>query len=241
MTLQLDSPFTPIGSSETYIGDIGDHGNKNADFQMLVDPQADVKAYEIPLTIDYFDSAGDKYTINKTIGIALDGTPELQVFLERNDPLAAGGKGRVTVSLVNKGFAAVKFLSIKLLPTDSYDVTLPAESYIGDLDSDATVTQDFEVSVKKNTSSGTMPLRIQLNYKETNSNDDQVETSDLDVNVLSAQDYAAGQPSNSISMVITALEILIGLIAAVLILSFAGRLMSPKNNARRSHSEKEGI
>ena len=240
VTMQLDSPFTPIGSSERYIGDIGDHGSKNADFQMLVDPQADVKAYEIPLSIDYFDSAGDKYTVNKTIGIALDGKPELQVFLERNDLLVAGGKGRVTVSIVNKGFAAVKFLSIKLLPTDNYDVTLPAESYIGDLDSDATVTQDFSISVKKNTSSGTMPLRIQLNYKETNSNDNQVETSDLDVNILSAQDYAAGQPSGSMSMLITALEILMGLLAAALILSFLRRLMSPKNNARRNHSEKEG-
>jgi hypothetical protein len=223
LTADLSTPFTPIGSSERFIGSIGKHEKKDASFRLLVDSQADVKAYEIPLTIDYFDSAGIKYSINKTIGLALNGKPQLQLFLERNDPLAPGTTGRVTLSIVNKGFAEVKFLSIKLLPTENYDVILPAESYIGNLDSDATVTQDYEISVNKNASAGTIPLNVQLQYKETNSNTDQIVSSDLNVNVLSAQEYSAKQSPGSMSMLITGLEALMVLVALFLIASFVSR------------------
>ena len=239
VTAQLSTPFTPIGSSERYLGAIGQHGKKDASFQLSVDSSADVKSYAIPLLIDYFDDAGTKYTINKTIGLALDGKPDLQVFLERNDPLTPGGKGRVTVSVVNKGFAEVKFLSVSLLPTESYDLTLPAESYIGNLDSDATVTQDFDITVNKNTSSGTMPLKVQLKYKETNSNADTVESSDIPVGVLSAQDYAAGHQPGSLSMVISGLEILMGLIVVALIASFVFRPGAGQKSKAGGLSEKE--
>jgi len=239
ITAQLASPFTPIGSSERYIGLIGNHETKDASFQLLVDSQADVKAYEIPLTIDYFDSAGAKYTVNKTIGLALDGKPQLQLFLERNDPLTPGGTGRVTVSIVNKGFAEVKFLSIKLLPTENYGVSLPAESYVGNLDSDATVTEDYEISVNKNASTGTIHLKVRLQYKETNSNADQIVSSDLDVNVLSAQEYSAKQPSGDMSTLIVGLEVLIAIIAVVLIISFVLRGSGQKSKGARSLSEKE--
>jgi hypothetical protein len=240
VTAQLSSPFTPIGSSERYIGAIGKHEKKDASFQLLVDSQADVKAYEIPLTIDYFDSAGTKYSIKKTIGLALDGKPQLQLFLERNDYLAPGSTGRVTVSIVNKGFAEVRFLSIKLLPTENYAVSLPSESYVGNLGSDATVTEDYEISVNKNASTGTIPLRVRLQYKETNSNVDQIVSSDIDVNVLSAQDYSAKQPSGSMSALITGIEVLMGLLAAALIVSFVFRSGAGKKyKGAKSLSEKE--
>ena len=240
VTAQLSSPFTPIGSSERYIGALGNHATKDASFQLLVDSQADVKAYVIPLTIDYFDSAGTKYSVQKTIGIALDGKPQLQLFLERNDPLAPGSTGRITLSIVNKGFAEVKFLSIKLLPTENYGVTLPAESYVGNLDSDATVTQDYEISVNKNASAGTIPLKVRLQYKETNSNADQIVTSDLDVNVLSAQDYSAKQSTGSMSTLITGLEILMVLVGVFLIVSFATRSGSgQRSKGAKTLSDKE--
>lgn len=240
VTAQLSSPFTPIGSSERFIGTIGNHEAKDVSFRLLVDSQADVKAYVIPLTVDYFDSAGTKYSINKTIGLALDGKPQLQLFLERNDPLTPGSTGRVTVSIVNKGFAEVKFLSIRLLPTENYAVSLPAESYVGNLDSDATVTEDYEISVNKNASSGTIPLKLRLQYKETNSNVDQVVTSDVDVTVLSAQEYSAKQPSGGMSLLITVLEVLMVLVALGLIVSFFSKSGAGKKpRGSKALSERE--
>ena len=232
VTMQLASPFTPIGSPESYVGTVGDHGKADVDFQLQVDSAADVKAYVIPLTIDYFDAAGTKYTVTKTIGLELSGKPDLQIFLERNDALTPGGTGIVTISIVNKGLTEVKFLSVKLLPTDNYDTTPPAEAYIGNLDSDATVTQDYVVAVKKGASPGAMPLKIQLKYKEANSNDDSIETADVDVNVLSAKDYAAMQPSSTMPMLITIGEALIGIVVVVLVLSFVFRSKPSAKNSR---------
>jgi hypothetical protein len=233
VTAELSSPFTPIGSSERYIGAIGKHEKKDASFRMLVDSSADVKAYEVPLTIDYFDSAGTKYTVKKTIGLALDGKPQLQLFLERSDPMTPGSTGRVTVSIVNKGFAEVKFLSVRLLPSENYGVSLPAESYIGNLGSDATVTEDYEITVNKNASAGTIPLKLRLQYKESNSNADQIVSSDLDINVLSGQEYSSKQSTGGMSMLITGLEALMVLIVLFLVVSFVSR------SGQRSKADKE--
>ncbi|MFZ2456137.1 MAG: hypothetical protein WAX07_06650 [Candidatus Altiarchaeia archaeon] len=240
VTAQLSSPFTPIGSSERFIGDIGKHGKEDVSFRLLVDSQADVKAYEIPLTIEYFDAAGVKYAVKKTIGLALDGKPELQLFLERSDLLAPGTTGRVTLSVVNKGYAEVKFLSVGLLPTENYAVSLPAESYVGNLGSDATVTEDYEITVNKNASSGTIPLTVRLQYKETNSNVDQIVLSDVDVNVLSGQEYSARQSSGSVSPLIMGLEGLMALVALGLIVSFLSRSGAQKSKAVKALPEKEG-
>ena len=240
-TLQLTNPFTPIGSSERFIGAVGDHEQKDASFRFLVDSKAGVKAYEIPLSIDFFDAAGAKHTLQKTIGIALDGRPELQLFLQRADALTPGNSGRVTVRLVNKGFAGVNFLSIKLLPTNDYDVTAPTDAYVGDLDSDATATQDYEITLKKNATAGTLPLKLELRYKEANSKADHVEAVDLPINVLSAGDYAAKQPTGSMSLPILISEALIALVVVYLVISIASKAIGGRTNgARSSLSEKEG-
>jgi len=46
---------------------------------------------------------------------------------------------------VNKGFAQVKFLNLKMLSTENYDVTSATEAYVGNLDSDSSDSQDFQI------------------------------------------------------------------------------------------------
>ena len=227
ITLDFSAPFTAIGSSERYIGAFASHDTKEIDFQASVDSTADIKAYDIPLTIEYFDLAGTKQTIQKSIGIQVDGKPEIKAILEKTDLFTAGTKGTVTVTVVNKGFAQVKFLNLKMLSTENYDVTSATEAYVGNLDSDSTDSQDFQIQMKNGISAGNIPLKFEITYKEQNSNVDIINPVDLQVNILSMQDYASKQPTgNAQSLIITAVGGLIGLIVVIVVLWFVYKLVT---------------
>lgn len=226
VTLNFDSPFTAIGSSEIYIGQFKSKESKSLIFQASVDSAADIKSYNIPVSIDYFDQAGVKHSTQKSIGMQVDGKPEIKVFLEKTDLFTEGTKGMITVTVVNKGFAQVKFLNLKLLPTENYDVTSSNEVYIGNLDSDATDSQEFEIQLVNNVSSGKMPIRFEVSYKEQNSNLDHIDPVNLELSVLSMQEYAQKQPTGSpVSILIAAVGGIIGIVIAVIVLWFLFKLV----------------
>ncbi len=226
VTLDLTDPFTAIKSSERYIGDIKSHETKDIEFKILVDATADIKAYEIPLSIEYFDSSGTKREITKDIGIQVTGKPEIKVTLEEADFFTSGSKGKVTINVINKGFADVKFLNLKLLSTEQYDVLSSSETYIGNLDSDDTDSEEFEIQIKQ-VPPGRIPLKIEVSYKEKNSNVDHVDSMDVWLNVLSKEEYAQKKPTNGIvSLLITAIGALIGIIILILVIWFVYKLLT---------------
>ncbi len=226
VTLDLESPFTAVGSSDRYAGKIKGHETKKINFQAMIDSTADIKAYDVPISIDYFDSAGLKHTVKKSIGIQVSGKPEIKLILEKADLFTSGSKGKITINVVNKGFAEVKFLNLKLLPTGNYNMLSSTEAYIGNLDSDATDTQEFEIQIKDNVPAGKIPLKLEVSYKEKNSNIDHIDTVDLDLNILSVQEYASKQPTGSaVSLIITGVSLLVGLIVVGLVLWFVYKLL----------------
>ena len=226
VTLDLNSPFTAIGSSEKYVGKIASREEKEISFQSLVDSTADIKAYDIPMTVDYFDSSGNKQTIHKSIGIQVDGKPEIKIFLEKADLFTAGSKGKVTLNVVNKGFAEVKFLNLKILPTENYAVLSSTETYIGNLDSDATDSQEFEIQLKDNVQPGQMPVKFEVTYKEKNSNVDHIDPVNLEINVLSMQEYAQKQPTGSpVSILISIVGVIVGAVVGIIVVWFLYKLI----------------
>ncbi len=226
VTLDLNTPFTAIGSSETYVGQFGSKSSKDLNFQASVDSAANIQAYDIPLTITYYDLAGTQHSIQKSIGLQVDGKPEIKAILESTSLFGPGSKGTVTVMVVNKGFAQVKFLNLKMLPTKDYDVTSASEAYIGNLDSDSTDSQDFTIQLNNNVSAGTIPMLFQVTYKEQNSNIDHIDPVQLNLNVLSIQDYTQKQPTGSpLSLLLSGVGILVGLVVAYIVLWFLAKLI----------------
>lgn len=226
VNLDLASPFTAIVSSEKYIGSIGSHKYKEIDFEILVDATADIKAYEIPMKIEYYDSTGTKQGVTKTIGVQVSGKPDIFVSIDKADLFTEGSRGTVNINVINKGFADVKFLNIKLLSTDNYDVISVDEVYIGNLDSDDTDTEEFEIQIKKNVPPGKIPLKIEVSYKEENSNIDYVNLRNVELNVLSKEEYAQKMPqAGIISLLLTAAGAIIGIIILLLAIWFIYKLL----------------
>jgi hypothetical protein len=223
VSLGVSDPLVAVGSSERYIGDIKSHKEIDVSFSVNIDSTADIKSYDVPVIITYFDLAGNKQNISKSVGIQVDGKPEIKVILQKVDLLTTGTKSKITLDIVNKGFAQVKFLNLKVLSTEKYDVTSASEVYIGNLDSDSTDSQEFEIQVKNNVAPGKIPLKIEVSYKEKNSNEDHVEPLNLELTVLSTGDYASKQTGADpitwvISIVGGVLALIVGLIVLWLLL-----------------------
>jgi len=120
----------------------------------------------------------------------------------------------------------VKFLNLKFLPTENYDITSTTEAYIGNLDSDSTDSQEFQIQIKRGVPAGKMPLKFEVTYKEQNSNVDHVEPMEVGLNVLSMQEYAQKQPAgNPVSLVMNLAGWVIGVVIAVIILWFVVKLV----------------
>ena len=75
-------PFIPVyKSSELYIGDMERGEIKDVTLTFLVNDDAEIKPYLIPLTLNYYDELGNEITDEKSVGIALYGRPELVLSL----------------------------------------------------------------------------------------------------------------------------------------------------------------
>src|SRR3989338_8819153 len=91
------------------------------------------------------------YTINDaikqktgTIGITLRANPEIIYSISQEKPIM-GQSDKITLKLINKGFADAKFALIKVFP-DGYTLTSDNEIYIGSVDSDDFQTASFDVT-----------------------------------------------------------------------------------------------
>jgi hypothetical protein len=191
--LSMTTPFTTARTSEIYLGDFTGGESKNATFSVSVDSSADAMVYKIPLTITYLDDNGTEKTESRDIGVRIDETPELKVSLVSADKFAAGKTGKFTVTVVNDGFVNAKFLNIKILEGDGYKILSQDDIYIGNLDSDDSQEEEFEIKVVDGTNAGALPVNFVLTYKSANKNEEITREKVVNLQVLSEADYANGQ------------------------------------------------
>ena len=80
----------------------------------------------------------------------------------------AGQKGRVIIEMANTDIEDIKFLQLKLLPNEGYQLLSSSDYvYIGDIDSDDTESEEFEIYVE-NYVNGEVLLPVQIEYQDTN-------------------------------------------------------------------------
>ncbi len=207
--LGLTAPFTPAKTSEIYLGDFSGGESKNATFSVSVDSKTDAMVYKIPLTITYLDDNGTEKTEERDIGVRIDETPELKVSLVSSEKFTAGKSGKFTVMVVNDGFVNAKFLDIRILPGDAYSILSQDDIYVGNLDSDDSQEEEFEIRVADNASAGALPVKFVLAYKSSNKNVEIIREKVVNLQVLSDEDYASEQPTQDPFGIILGLVILV--------------------------------
>jgi len=94
--------------------------------------------------------------------------PEIKVYVKDSTINFAGQKGEVVVEIANTNLEDIKFLQMSLLESEDFELLSSSNYvYIGDVDSDDTESEEFEIYVNPSVS-GDLVLPILLEYQDSN-------------------------------------------------------------------------
>ncbi len=155
-------------------------------YKLKVDSLAVQGDNEIELQIKSNGAVLFSYTNNEFLVKISDYTePDLKVYIRENTILTPNSKGTLTIEIANVDITDVKFLQLNLLPNEDYHLlSSSGYVYIGDIDSDDTESEDFEIFVK-DTKDGKITIPVQLKYQDSNENNFEKQY-DLEFNVYSS-------------------------------------------------------
>ena len=141
-------PFIPIGSSEDSISELDEE--EEEEFIFKIKSANDIKPgdYEIPYAIRYAID-NEQRSRSGSIGIKVQASPDLTFTLSTEKPII-GIQDKISLKIINKGFADARFVSVKILPL-GLTLLSDDEVYIGTINSDDFETADFEVIYQTNT------------------------------------------------------------------------------------------
>ncbi|MBW2975859.1 COG1361 S-layer family protein [Candidatus Woesearchaeota archaeon] len=163
-------PLAPIGSTnEKVIEKIDKNEEASVRFDLIGEPDAQSGTYKVEVEYIYYDSLGNSYSRNSTIGLLIGSEPDLSVNIDSSAIYQPENYGDVTIKIVNKDVNEIKFLNVKLAESEAYTMISPSEVYVGNIDSDDYETADFTLFVK-NTEEKKVMLPITLEYSDANNN-----------------------------------------------------------------------
>ena len=140
-------PFVSAnGDTEVYIGDLNAKMSKTASFSLILNKNTQTVAYQVPVTIDYYDETSTALSDLKYVGMKISGTPEFIVTLEKDNEAISGKEGEITFSIANRGTSSANLLTLSF---DSGLETTPTEYYVGDMDPDDYETITIELDLTK--------------------------------------------------------------------------------------------
>jgi len=168
--INLDSvPITPLHSGvEKRVNFLRKDDFVDLTFDVIVDNDAEVRPYKIPLELTYYDSGGNSYYWNTSFGFLVESVPEYQIDIEDSEVFMKGQSGKVVLSVSNVGPSDINFLSLELKEGNGYKVIGSNRVYIGNLESDDYDTAEFEIYVDKDKF---VDLNLLVRYKDSYNKD----------------------------------------------------------------------
>jgi len=165
LTITLNTngiPFALKNTAEQHLESLGELDEKEFDFDVSVLADAEIKTYKIPLSIEYYDSYGNKYDKNESISFEVYEAPNMELSVEKNE-LVMGMPSKLTVKILNKGLGDIMFSEITAAKTNSYDIENSYE-YIGKIESDDYDSVEFTITPKKQD----FVISFTISYRDSN-------------------------------------------------------------------------
>lgn len=165
LSLQNTTEIAPIKTSnEVIIRNIKGGESTQANFSLIVAPDAAVKVYKIPVTLKYTDQRNNQYEKNTYVSLVVDAEPEYVLNIEESDVYEEGVAGNIVVSLSNIGVANINYATLTLEEAEEYIVLSSNTVYLGNLESDDYETAQFKIYAKEYVED--LPLKFRLVYKD---------------------------------------------------------------------------
>ncbi|MBS3162588.1 COG1361 S-layer family protein [Candidatus Woesearchaeota archaeon] len=133
-------------------------------FSIIAEEDATAGVYKIPLAITYRDVNSSVHYKNDTFGILIGSDADLSFNLEEFTAFKKYTNGEIIVSTSNIGPTEVKYLTLKLLPGEGYEIIGPDSEYLGNLGSDDFETSSFDIYVKQKEN---VDLNLLATYKDS--------------------------------------------------------------------------
>jgi len=167
VTISIDhtSDFiVPQSSGEIFIDNIEASESKALIFPLTVSPSASIGTSTIPVNLSYYDETRTNlYKEANEIGTTITGTYNFILTVDSQDVIAQGTTGSITIKISNAGSQQAKYLTVKVLPSNNFDLS-PTTIYIGNLNSDDYDSEKLMLAA--NSQQGSYPINLQLNYQD---------------------------------------------------------------------------
>lgn len=120
--------------------------SKEVNYQLISDPKAENRVHNFPVSLQFRDERNNKYNTSSRISIIANAPPRILVMMEDSKLTAVNDTNDVTFKIVNNGASDLKFLTLRLEPSNDYKILTPSTTnYLGNLDADDFETADFKV------------------------------------------------------------------------------------------------
>lgn len=157
-------PFAPYESGSDYnTNEILEGKTKDASFKIIALNDAKSGIYKIPVNIVYTEDSQQK-TKTSLISMTINSKPILETSVE-DGLFLKGQNNKVSLKVVNKGLADVKFMEINVDSSTYYNLLSQNKVYIGDVDSNDFQTADFQILFNNNAPS-VINLPVSITYKD---------------------------------------------------------------------------
>jgi len=142
--------------------------SKEIGFKIMINSNAEIKIYNIPLEIKYKDDKNREYEVSSKMGLKMNAEPDLTMFVDSSEIFKQKETGKVRAKIVNKVPVDVKYITLKIIKTPDYDILSPSNViYIGNLDSDDFDSGEFIIEPLKKDP----VLKFILEFKDTYNKD----------------------------------------------------------------------
>lgn len=209
-TTYVDIPLAPIGSSvEKRISSL--KSGETADFEFVLQayPEAEAGIYKVPVTLTYTDDNGNDFTRTDLISLVINGEADILVQIDSSTLYSDNGKGTVGFSITNKGFSEMKFLTVKLVESDVYNIkSISNEVYLGNVDSDDYELAEFEIKMKEH-GLNQVKLPLILTFKDALNKEYEIEET-LTLQLISTADAGEKDSKTGTTIIVIAVVLVIG-------------------------------
>ena len=149
--LDLDEKtFTTVTSgTKKRISYIDAGKSENVSFDIAAATNTEINLYTIPINFVYQDARNSRYNDSAKISVMVNAQPDVSVVVDSTKAQKTTGPATVSLKIVNKGIANLKYVTLRLMPNKDYELLSPSnEAYVGNIDSDDFQTVDFMLNVK---------------------------------------------------------------------------------------------
>jgi len=202
-------PLAPYGSGSDYnINELNSGKIKDASFDIIAFNDAAPGIYKIPVKISYTEDSVVK-TQQSVIGVTINSEPIIDV-VNQDGLLLKGQNNKITLEVINKGLANVKFLEIDVGSSTFYNTISQDNVYIGDVDANDFQTADFNIFINNN-APRSVNLPVTVLYKDI-TNKQYTKTFDISLKTYTtqeAQSLGLVPVSNTIYIVILIIVLIV--------------------------------